>query len=188
MEANNETTLDVKTNFFQAIAALKIAGNLNLTIKQLEDGRMIVSTTLNNDRIGDNARKNIIPLNLTATPKELDQEYFKRISTPIKKTSGLLMNMESYLKSLEEANKKSRIEQDKKKKIDKPKIDDSNTKKENMEAYKQNMEKSLQFEKDMQYKEALEALPKVEDYPKHAAEIIKKRTELETKSKLVTMF
>lgn len=188
MEANNETVLDVKTNFFQAIAALKIEGNLNITIRQLIGGKMVVSTTLNNDSVGDNACKNIIPLNLTETPKELDQQYFKTISTPIKKTSGLLTNMEAYLKSVEEANKKSRMEQDKKKKSEKAKKDEQDTKAENAEAYKLALENSLQLEKEMKYKEALEALPKVEDYPKREAEITKKRSELEKKAELNTLF
>lgn len=185
METNNEAILNIETNFFRAIAALKIDGNLTLIIRKLEDGTMVVSTRLVNDRVGDNARKHIIPLNLTAVPKELDEIYFKTISTPMKKTSALLTNMEAYLKSVEEATKKSRSEQDKKKKA---KSNDSNEKAENTEAYKQGMEKSLQFEKEMKYKEALEVLPKGEDFPKREAEITKKRTELEAKAKLAVLF
>lgn len=188
MNATEESTLDIKTNFFQAIAALKIDGNFNLTIQQLKDGRMVVSTILNNENVGDNARKRIIPLNLTGTAKELDLEYFKTISSPIKKTSGILTNMESYLKSVEEANKNSRLEQDKKKKNEKSKAEENTLNTESKEMYKEQMETALQFEKEMKYNEALKALPKAEEYPKYATEITKKRMELEAKSKLVTMF
>lgn len=183
METNNETTLDVKTNFFRAIEALDVEGNLTLTIRKLKDGNMVVSTILINDRVGDSARKKIIPLNITATAGQLGEIYFKTISTPMKKTSELLTNMEAYLKSVEEANKKSRIEQDKKK-AEKSKSTSATEKVEDEEAYKQAIDNSAQFEKEMKYDEALEALPQEADFPKRKAEIVKKRAELEKKAKL----
>lgn len=183
METNNETTFDVKTNFFRAIEALDVEGNLTLTIRKLKDGNMVVSTILINDRVGDSARKKIIPLNITATAGQLGEIYFKTISTPMKKTSELLTNMEAYLKSVEEANKKSRIEQDKKK-VEKSKSTSATEKVEDEEAYKQAIDNSAQFEKEMKYDEALEALPQEADFPKRKAEIVKKRAELEKKAKL----
>lgn len=183
METINETTLDVKTNFFRAIEALDVEGNLTLTIRKLKNGTMVVSTRLINDRVGDSAQKNIIPLNLTATAGELGETYFKTISTPIKKTAKLLTNMEAYLKSVEEANKKSRMEQDKKK-AEKSKINATTAKVEDEEVYKQAMDNALQFEKDMKYDEAMEVLPQEADFPKRKVEIAKKRTELEQKAKL----
>lgn len=185
MEANIDTILDIKTNFFRAIKALNIEGNLNLTIRQLKDGQMVVSTKLDNERVGDDARLNIIPLNMTSTPKELDEGYFKRICTPLKKTSGLLSNMEAHLKSIEEATKKSRMEQDKKK-AEKSKNADKEAKVEDEEAYKQALEKSFALEKEMKYDEALKALPQAADFPKRKNEIAEKRKELEAKIKLAS--
>ncbi|MCT1526058.1 hypothetical protein ACS126_03650 [Sphingobacterium lactis] len=188
MEANSETTFSPKTNFFRAIEALGLTGNLNLTIRQLEDGNMVVSTILINDRVGDSARKKIIPLNITATPAELGEVYFKTITTPMKKSSELMTNMEAHLKSVEEAGKKSRMEQDKKKaeKAEKAKTSSAPAKVEDENAYKEAMEKSLQFEKEMKYDEAMEALPQEADFPKRKPEITKKRAELEQKAKLAT--
>lgn len=182
METTKEKSLNIETNFFRAIAALDVDGNLNLTIRKLKDGNLVVITMLTNERVGDQSRKNIVPLKISSTPKELDESYFGTISAPIRKTSSLLTNMEAYLKSIEEAAKKSRMEQDKKPKGSKEKSSKEDG--EKADSYKKAMAEVEELEKKMEYKAAIEQLPKESEYPAYAADLAKKRTDLEAKSKL----
>ena len=101
------------TNFFSSIAALNITGDLQVTIRKGAESNWIVSVMLNNEQCGDDARKLIPPLNLRGSAEELDNGFFERITTPIQTVSGLMVDMEGFMKQLEEVKKQSAMEKEK---------------------------------------------------------------------------
>lgn len=114
----------MQTNFFRHIAKMGLTGDLHFTLRPTEENSFVLSVLLNNEQCGDEARKLIPPLNLKGTAEELDNGFFDSISTPLQTASGLMVDMESFMKQLEETKKQSAMEKektDKEKKEKKPK-------------------------------------------------------------------
>jgi PRTRC genetic system protein E len=157
-------------NFFQQLAGLELVGNLKLTVTGSAD-KMVVSVLLDNDKCGDDARKHIPPLLLKGSAAEMDGEFFSSIATPLQKSSGLMVNMETYLKGQEEAKKKSAMAKE---------VADKETKEKEAKKkrYDEFMKKVADLEKDKKYKEAIAALPDVTTYPEHATAIEARKKEL----------
>jgi PRTRC genetic system protein E len=103
----------MNTNFFQTIDGLNVIGDWKITLSKAEKDKWAVSILLVNEKLEDDAKKVVPPMILKGTAKELDEGFFKAIETPVKKTSELFANMENYLASLEEAEKKSKMEKEK---------------------------------------------------------------------------
>ncbi|ANF53097.1 prtrc system protein e [Chryseobacterium glaciei] len=160
------------TNFFRQIAQMDIKGDLNITIKQGSESNWIVSVLLNNEHCDDNAKNLIVPCTLRGTAEELDEDFFGTITSPLERASGLMVNMESYMKQLEEAKKHSAMENEK---ADKEKKEKEGKDKKFQEA----MSKSTDLEKEKKYKESWTALPKITDFPDQAEAIRKRMSELE---------
>ena len=154
----------MQTNFFRQLANLNLTGDLQITLRPTTDNSFVLSILLNNEQCGDEARKLIPPLNLRGTAEELDNGFFESISTPLQTASGLMVDMENFMKQLEETKKKSAMEKEKQDKEKKEK-----------EAF----EKAENFEKEGKYKEAWSALPKVSEFPDFAETIRKKQDEYE---------
>ncbi len=185
----------MKTNFFENFAALNVAGIWKLAIESDGNGNFTVSELFTLASCGDKAANQIIPLNLKGTAQELDEGFFESITEPILKTAGLLGNMEAYLKSLETARLASKIEQDKKAKALKPKTEAKSDetgedieitepkmdKEAKKKAYDEAMKQVADLNDLCKYAEALEILPKVEDYPEKQAELEKKTADLNRK-------
>lgn len=164
----------MNTNFFNQIAQLDITGNLQLTISKGEDNNLVVSVFLNNEQCGDKAKKQITPFILRETAEKLDEEFFETIANPMEKTSSLLVEMEIYLKRLEEAKKQSAMEKEKTDKEKKEK--EAKTKK-----YTEAMANVDELEKEGKHREAWIKVPQVNDYPEKADEIRKRKAELSAK-------
>jgi len=98
-------------HFFKGVAALDFAGRLNMTLHK-EGDCLTVSLLLQNDSCGDAAKGSIPPLVLKGTAEELDSGFFATITEPLQQTSGLLVNMEAYLKQREAARAQSAMEKD----------------------------------------------------------------------------
>ena len=162
----------MNTNFFRQIAKMNLTGDLQITLRPTEENSFVLSVLLNNDGCGDEARKMIPPLNLRGTAEELDNGFFESISTPLQTASGLMVDMEAFMKQIEEAKKKSAMEKDK---TDKEKKEREAKEKK----YKEAFEKAETLEKDGKYKEAWSALPKVSEFPEYAEIIRKKQDEYE---------
>ena len=162
----------MQTNFFRQIAKLNLTGDLQITLRQGAENSFVLSVLLNNEQCGDEARKTIPPLNLRGTAEELDNGFFESISTPLQTASGLMVDMESFMKQVEEAKKKSAME---KEKSDKEKKEKEGKDKK----YKEALQKAEELEKDGKYKEAWSALPKVSEFPDYAEIIRKKQDEYE---------
>lgn len=164
----------MNANFFQQVADLNLTGDIQLVIAKGADSNYIVSILLQNKQCGDEA-KNLIPrLNLRGTPEELDSGFFERITTPMQAASGLMVNMEAFMKQLEEAKKHSAIE---KEKTDKEK----KAKEEKEKKFKEAMAKAEELEKDGKYRDAWMKLPDPSLFPEQAETIRKRRTALSAK-------
>ena len=162
----------MQTNFFRQLANMNLTGDLQITLRPTTDYSFVLSVLLSNEQCGDEARKLIPPLNLRGTAEELDNGFFESISTPLQIASGLMVDMESFMKHLEEAKKKSAMEKRKSEKEKKEK--EAKEKK-----YNEALQKAEELEKEGKYKEAWTALPKVSEYPDFAETIRKKQDEYE---------
>lgn len=164
----------MNTNFFNQIAQLDITGQLHLIIAKAGQENLIVSVLPKNDACGDNAKNLIMPYNLTGTAQELDEKFFENITTPVKAASGLMCNMEAYMKQLEVAEKQSAME---KNKADKEKKEQEVKEKKLKDA----MQKVDELEKSGKFREAWTKLPDPALFPEQAEVIRKRRAALSGK-------
>jgi PRTRC genetic system protein E len=161
------------TDFFTHIAALDFTGELRMVLKKDGD-TLTVSLLLANEQCGDNAQTLIPPLILKGTAAELDGGFFGQITAPIAKTSGLLVNMASYLKGQEAAKQQSAMEK-------------SNAEKERKETdlkdkkYSDALQQAAELEKAGKFREAWAKVPDPSKYPEKTDEIRKRRKELSDK-------
>lgn len=161
-------------NFFSSVAALNITSDLQLTIRRGAENNWIVSVMLNNGQCGDDARKLIPPLNLRGTAEELDNGFFEQITAPIQTASGLMVNMEAFMKQLEEARKQSAME--------KEKADREKKEKEAKEKkYKEAMQKVDELEKEGKFRDAWMKVPEPAEYPEQAEALRKRKSSLAVK-------
>lgn len=158
----------MEANFFKQIARMDIHSRIALTIAKATEDTMVVSILVQNDNCGDKAKNIIPPLNLKGTAEELDAGFFSQIKKPIESASGLISNMETFMKQMEEAKKQSAMEKDQAEK--EKKAVETKAKK-----FSVAMEKAQTLEKEGKYKEAWTALPKASEYPDHAEEIAEKQ-------------
>lgn len=171
----------MNTNFFNQVAQLDFSGVLQLNISKGAENKLIVSVILNNEQCGDNAKNGIPPLTFNATPQEFDEEFFEQINTPIQTVSGLMVDMEKFLKQLEEVKKHSAIEKEKSEK--EKKAQEAKNKK-----YKDGMAKADDLEKEGKFREAWMKVPPVTEFPEKADEIRKRQTELSNKFGTPSLF
>ena len=162
----------MQTNFFRQIANINLIGDLQITFTRTTENNYIVSVLLKNEQCGDEARKTIPPLNLRGTAEDLDNGFFENITQPLQTASGLMVDMESFMKQLEVAKKKSAME---KEKSDKEKKEKETKDKK----YNESLQKAEELEKEGKYKEAWSVLPKGSEYPEYTEIIRKKQDEYE---------
>lgn len=161
-------------NFFRQVTELNITGNLQLTISKGAENSLVVSVMLQNELCGDDARKLIPPLNLRGTAEELDNGFFEHIIAPIEAASGLMVNMETFMKQLEEAKKQSAME---KEKADKEKKEKEAREKK----YKEAMQKVDELEKEGKYRDAWMKVPEPAEHPEQAEALRKRKSSLAAK-------
>lgn len=164
----------MNTNFFNQIAQLDFTGVLQLNISKGAENNLIVSVLPNNEQCGDNAKNLIPPLTFNATPQEFDEGFFEQITTPIQKVSGLMVDMEKFLKQMEEVKKQSAME---KAKAEKAKKEQETKDKK----FKQAMDKVDELEKEGKYRETWIKVPNVTYFPEKADELRKRKTALSAK-------
>nr|WP_199001432.1 PRTRC system protein E [Flavobacterium sp. ASV13] len=171
----------MNANFFHQIAQLQITGDLQLTIAKGAENNLIVSVMLQNEQCGDNAKNIIPPLNLRGTAEELDNGFFEKITTPIQAVSGLMVDMESFMKQLEETKKQSAMEKDK---VDRQKKEQEAKDKK----FKDAMAKADELEKEGKYREAWVKVPEITEFPEKADEIRRRKRELSDKFSAPSLF
>lgn len=171
----------MNANFFHQIAQLQITGDLQLTIAKGAENNLIVSIMLQNEQCGDNAKNIIPPLNLRGTAEELDNGFFEKITTPIQTASGLMVDMESFMKQLEETKKQSAMEKDK---ADRQKKEQEAKDKK----FKDAMAKADELEKEGKFREAWVKVPEITEFPEKADEIRRRKRELSDKFSAPSLF
>jgi PRTRC genetic system protein E len=171
----------MNTNFFNQIAQLEITGDFQLTISKGVENKLIVSILLQNDQCGDNAKQLIPPLNLRGTAEELDEGFFESITVPLQTASGLMVNMEAYMKQLENAQKQSAME---KEKTDKEK----KAKEEKDKKYAEAMAEADELDKEGKPRDAWMKVPNPNDFPEYAEAIHKRKKELSDKFASPSLF
>lgn len=171
----------MNANFFNQIAQLDVAGDLHLTIAKGAESNLIVSVIIHNEQCGDNAKNIIPPLNLRGTAEELDNGFFEKITAPIQTASGLMVDMEGFMKQLEEAKKQSAME---KEKADKQKKE----KEAKDRKFKDGMAKADELEKEGKFRDAWIKVPDITEFPEKADEIRKRKMELSNKFSAPSLF
>ena len=171
----------MNTNFFNQIQQLDFTGVLQLNISKGIESNLIVTVLLNNEQCGDSAKNGIPPLTFNATPQEFDEGFFEQITTPIQKVSGLMVDMEKFLKQLEEVKKQSAIEKEKTEKEKKEK--EAKDKK-----FKDAMAKADELEAAGKFREAWMKVPDMTEFPEKADEIRKLKTSLSDKFATPSLF
>lgn len=171
----------MNANFFNQIVQLDFTGNLQLTIAKGAENNLIVSLMIQNEQCGDNAKQLIPPLNLRGTAEELDEGFFQQITAPIQSASGLMVDMETFMKQLEQAKKQSAME---KEKADKQKKEQESKDKK----FKDAMAKADELEKDGKFREAWMKVPDITEFPEKADEIRKRKTALSDKFATPSLF
>ena len=171
----------MNTNFFNQIQQLDFTGVLQLNISKGIESNLIVTVLLNNEQCGDSAKNGIPPLTFNATPQEFDEGFFEQITKPIQKISGLMVDMEKFLKQLEEVKKQSAIEKEKAEKEKKEK--EAKDKK-----FKDAMAKADELEKEGKFREAWMKVPDITEFPEKADEIRKRKTSLSDKFATPSLF
>lgn len=162
------------TNFFNQIAQLQIIGDLHITIAKGAENRLIVLVMLQNEACGDTARHSIPPLNLRGTAEELDSGFFENITAPIQSASDLMVDMEGYMKQLEQTKMQSAME---KEKDDKQKKEQEAKDKKFSDA----MSRADELEKEGKFREAWIKVPEIHEFPFKAEQIRKRKSELSAK-------
>ena len=171
----------MNTNFFNQIAQLDFTGVLQLNISKGAENNLIVSVILNNEQCGDNAKNLIPPLTFNATPQEFDDGFFEQITAPIQTVSGLMVDMEKFLKQMEEVKKQSAME---KEKADKQKKEQEVKDKK----FKDGMTKADELEKEGKFREAWMKVPDITEFPEKADEIRKRKITLSNKFSTPSLF
>ncbi len=171
----------MNTNFFNQIQQLDFTGVLQLNISKGIESNLIVTVFLHNEQCGDSAKNLIPPLTFNATPQEFDEGFFEQITTPIQKVSGLMVDMEKFLKQLEEVKKQSAIEKAKAEK--EKKEQEAKSKK-----FKQAMDKADELEKEGKFRDAWMKVPDLTEFPEKADEIRKRKTSLSDKFATPSLF
>ncbi|MDN3692305.1 PRTRC system protein E [Chryseobacterium tructae] len=171
----------MNTNFFNQIQQLDFTGVLQLNISKGIESNLIVTVLLNNEQCGDNAKNLIPPLTFNATPQEFDDGFFEQITTPIQTISGVMVDMEKFLKQMEEVKKQSAMEKEKSDKEKKEK--EAKDKK-----YKEAMAKADELEVAGKFREAWMKVPNLADFPEYAEAIRKRKTSLSDKFATPSLF
>ncbi|UPZ16191.1 PRTRC system protein E [Flavobacterium humidisoli] len=171
----------MSTNFFNQITQLNFTGNLQLTIAKGAENKIIVSIMLQNEGCADTAKNIIPPLNLRGTAEELDNGFFEKITTPIQTASGLMIDMEGFMKQLEQAKKQSAMEKEKQ---DRHKKEQETKDKK----FKDAMAKADELEKEGRFREAWIKVPEMAEFPDKADEIRRRKTALSDKFSAPSLF
>jgi PRTRC genetic system protein E len=200
----------MKTNFFEQVAGLAVNGTLQINIKSNESGMLTVSVMVAGNYPKVNTGKNIPPMLLTGSPQELDEAFFNQVSEPVKRTIKLFANLETYQKELDKAGQAGKKDKDNSKDktvkgatnnnlftqqpdeqtdddFEEPldeQPDDSETLAEKQRLYDEAMQRVVELNTQMKYKEAIAQLPDAEEYPDKAREIKNKREQLQKRQEV----
>lgn len=153
---------------------MDIIGDLHITVAKATEDRLVVLVMLQNEACGDSAKHSIPPLSLRGTAEELDQGFFENITAPIQSASGLMVDMEGYMKQLENTKKQSAMVKEK---------EDRQKKEAEAKDKKFNdaMAKADDLEKEGKFREAWMKVPEIHEFPLKAEQLRRRKAELSAK-------
>lgn len=164
----------MKTNFFEMLAALQLKADWKINITTEANGKLIVSVLLVSEKTDDNAKHIVPPMIFKGLPNELDEGFFDALIKPATETTTLFANMEQYVKQLEQAKQKSKMQEEQQKKIE-------SSKEERQKKYDAQIKKVEELEEKEKWGEAIGAMPKADQFPDQADEIKLKLEDLRSK-------
>ncbi len=95
--------------FFNEMKELMTPGvDINMSIRSLDDGRMLIAVLPKMDGLKDEAKNLLAPLTLTGTPDELDAGFIEVVGRPVQKSAGLLTNMKAFEEQMKKTEADSR--------------------------------------------------------------------------------
>lgn len=98
--------------FFTHINQLMTQGvDLTIVIRRKEN-ELIVSTLPKSNGLKDEAQNQIIPLTLTGNPAELDAGFLQAIARPMRRATGLIVNLEQFEQQAAKASASSKAAKD----------------------------------------------------------------------------
>jgi len=175
--AISEDASDRTTNFFHHLLCLGENALWHITI-QIDNGYFIISTLLS--QTAAEPRPTIL---FKGTAEELDLGFFCALSAPIQETKALFTNESAYRAALGQA-RQTTLEKNEKAKIKTaavPAVQPDN-REEKRKKYDQAIKSITDLSSQWLYKEALELLPSIEEYPEKSADLEKLRKDLGWKS------
>ena len=152
-------------NFFQALSALDLSGDLRITITKTTPETLAVAVLLTGKKGGDEAAKSIKPLLLRGSGEELDTNFFTAIVKPLQATCEFYSNSDAYMQTLEDTKKQSAVGK-------------ANPKSDKEKKYETMMKKADELEKEGRYKEAWMKVPEIAEYPDMEEEIRERKKSL----------
>ena len=165
-------TIIIMNKLFQTLHNIMSENvDINITIQKSGD-KLITSILPKAKDVKDEAAKKIIPLVVSGTPVELDEEFAEAIVSPVQKASGILTGMAEFEASTKDAEKNSKAAKDaqdkakKKAEADKKKLD-------------QLLKKADELEKDKKYQNAIACLNQALEFATNKASIEKRIKSLE---------
>lgn len=176
----------METSFFKPLAELGIPGNWVISVQVPQEGTLTASILFKPKDCGDQAHRLVQPAILKGEPGELDAGFFSAIKEPVTSAAALFVNMESHLKSIEHAKTSSKMAGGQKNK-EKPAqaAPGSSTatstappKEEKRKAWEDIMAQVDELKGRMKYQEAIDLLPKPEEYPDKKSELEKLEKQL----------
>lgn len=173
----------METNFFRIIEKLGSGSSWTFRISPGADGRLIVSVLLSHPE-GEKSGVQLTPMIFNETPLALDQQLFDKLREPVNASSELWRNASEYQKSLAAARQ---LLAEKQKSASKSKPTENESSAQKKKAFDEAMKTVNQLNASCKYKEALEALPSITDYPDHREELERLRDDLETRSKQLSL-
>ena len=120
-------------------------------------------------------------MTFNATPQEFDEGFFEQITAPIQTVSGVMVDMEKFLKQIEIVKRQSAMEKEKTDKAKKEK--EAKDKK-----FKDGMAKADELEKEGKHREAWMKVPDITEFQEKADEIRKRKSELSNKFATPSLF
>lgn len=93
-------------NFFNQLNALAGICEMNLVFKKISGDRISVIITPKPD-VKDEAFTSLQPIVMTGTPEELDEGFFAHLAQPMEKLNGIVSNVASFEKDVEDKKSKT---------------------------------------------------------------------------------
>ena len=159
-------------NLFQALHEIMSENvDINITIQKSGD-KLITSILPKAKEVKDEAAKKIIPLVVSGTPTELDEEFTEAIISPIQKASGVLVGMAEFEASAKDAEKNSKAAKDAQDKAKKKAEADKKT-------FDQLIKKAYELGKEKKYQNAIACLSQALEFATNKAPLEKRIKSLE---------